>query len=249
MLLRSFLRCSGGTKVWCADNMAERAFSRGKRGGVRRLGVTVTSSGRGVLSLLSHIVKVRGSVGLIKGTGGNRRVYRVVGSGRPSIILLSLVVPGVSKLAIVSQVGRSGAIDGRPCFVMVATIKRRGVARSTFGGNTGCCVVGPFRGRVLLRQVQDTKQVPRNVRAEGSRIASRGEKRDLRAQIAGVLRRVKVPTRVGKCRCLESTVVVTMSSVSILGTVAGVLCPAITGGCRAASDEMRHTVQRTVRIT
>lgn len=79
---------------------------------------------------------------------GNGRTLRDVFGGAPSLMVDSIVVPRVSKLALYHGVGRGIGL-GRVPMVLLATGAQRRSGLRNLRAKTSTCVAGPFRVRVL----------------------------------------------------------------------------------------------------
>lgn len=82
-------------------------------------------------------------------TCSNRRTLRGIRDRRPSLVILSLVLPGVSNLRITGQIqtGRAAPV------VVMATGSSRLSGILKLRLKTSSCIAGPFSGQRLMTQI------------------------------------------------------------------------------------------------
>lgn len=115
----------------------------------------IVSSSPTVTRLISIGLRVtKCSIGRTNSNMGKRTLtIRLV----PSLVVLSLVLPEISKLAIYRQLQHSHQATSVPILVL-ATLDRARSGISNFGTKTSSCLAGPFRLSRVLTEIQTLLQ-------------------------------------------------------------------------------------------
>lgn len=148
----------------------------------------IMRSGERVLSCITRSFVSRFS---ILGTNSNQRKLTLTLSGIPSMVVSSIVVPGVSNGTVYETLGGSVHADRVPV-VLLATGSSFRTGRGNCSSNTSSCVAGPFARSLLHDQVLGLLRRHQHsgvlVRRSGRAGLTRGGRR-LERSLGGVSRR------------------------------------------------------------
>lgn len=158
-------RCGPSRISFCVNKRAidiprTRSISTSTNGRDRRRGRRPISSSLPAILVMRSGGSLYGVLGLrlrsgfgVCVTGSNIRKLGGMRLCRPSVMIASRVVPGVSKVRVLRHVHGSFRVDRVP-IVVLATGNGSRTGAGTVDVKTGTCVVGPFDGSCLMTHVR-----------------------------------------------------------------------------------------------
>ena len=170
-------------------------------------------------------------------TGDGEELLRLIGSAKPDVVVMDLLLAGMDGLEVLEQLG-----PDRPRMLVLSAFVRAGLAEEVSARGADYCMLKPCRLSTLIERVRQLAW-EQPVEAEPENAS-----RELERRVTAIIHDIGVPAHIKGYQYLREAITLAVEDMEVINAVTKVLYPAVAKKFGTTASRVERAIRHAIEV-
>lgn len=228
----------------------------------QRLHILIADSNRQNTLDLKRFLIEKEQIGQIDVSSDGTEAYRMILHGKPDVVLLDVVLPGMDGLGVLERVNMEWVGRERPAFIYVTSISTQSLVECAVRLGASYFILRPFQPESIYRRILQIKFGSGRQRFKGQhekRVCyyyegeetaryqeDHGEK--LENDVTRIIRELGIPAHIKGYQYIREGIIMAVNDMNMLNFITKLLYPNIAKKYKTTSSSVERAIRHAIEV-